>query len=71
MVWERKSKAHHEPPVVAEEPEELASSDWSETTPDELDLVLFAEETPAPREDAAPVDTYVPRPRREQAPPEI
>jgi hypothetical protein len=69
MVWERKSKAHHEPPVVEEAIEEIAFTDWPETTPDEPTLV---EETPDPREEgAAPVDTYVPRPRREVAPPEI
>jgi hypothetical protein len=72
MVWERKSKAHHEPPKVAEEPEELASDDWSETTPDAQVYDLLVEETPDPREEgAAPVDTYVARPRREEAPPEI
>lgn len=72
MGWGHKSKAHHEPPPKVEaEPEELASTDWAETTPDALDHILFVEETPDPREGAAPVDTYLPRPRREEAPPEI
>jgi len=72
MVWDRK-KAHYEPPPpkVEEEPEDLSSGDWSETTPDAQTLVLCVEETPDPREGAAPVDTYLPRPRREEAPPEI
>jgi hypothetical protein len=72
MSW-GKSKAHHEPPPkVAEEPEELSSGDWSETTPDTQVYDPSVAETPDPREEgAAPVDTYVPRPRREEAPPEI
>lgn len=52
-----------------QEPEELSPDDWSEIPPDEA--LLSVEETPDPRESAAPVDTYVPRPRRtEEAPPE-
>ena len=60
-----------EPEVEAEEAEELSSDDWSETTPDAQVYDLLVEETPDPREGAAPVDTYLARPRREEAPPEI
>lgn len=58
-----------EPEVAAEE---IAFDEWmDEITPDAT--TLSVEETPDPRESAAPVDTYVPRPRREaeEAPPEI
>ena len=77
MGWGHKSKPQHEPakveeqPKVEESPEELGPDDWSETTPDERAYDLFVAETPDPREGAAPVDTYVHRPRREEAPPEI
>ena len=71
MGWGYKSKPRHEQPVVEEEPEELAVGDWSETTPDTQVYDPLVAETPDPREGAAPVDTYVPRPRREEAPPEI
>lgn len=53
--------------------EEISFDDWTDepTTPEGATASI--EETPDPREDAAPVDTYVPRERREaeEAPPEI
>jgi len=62
MGWDRKTKAHEPPKVYDLDAESVITPDVTQWA---------VEETPDPREGAAPVDTYVHRPRREAALPEI